>query len=123
MFSFLRLDDLMGEANVSLFRWGLSWLTLSILLVIVITLCVTIFFVYKKRIRPVLICNGVTLVISGVIFLGLVNAFAVVDRSLIGIVLSGVRSAGFTTGVFALVLGVVILILSVVLGVIGKKAV
>ena len=126
------LDTLLGEADMSapVFRWGLSWLTLVLLAVIIIGLSAAIFFIYKKRVRPTLMCDGTALTVSGLFFTVLsvvANWFVAgvvpveMDRLLVDVLLSGLQGIGMTIGAAAAVVGVVMVIASVVMGGVRKN--
>jgi len=126
------LDTLLGEIDMSapVFRWGLSWFALALLALIIIGLSIAIFFIYKKRVRPTLMCDGTVLTVSGLFFTVLsvgANWFVAgvvpveVDRFLVDALLSGLQGIGMTIGAAATVVGVVMVVASVLMGVARKK--
>lgn len=127
-----RLDVLLDGANISVAvpRWGLSWVAIMLLVLVALGFVIVIFFIYKRHIRPALVCSGIAICISGIIFLIFSSTLTAllarvipvaIDAVLIDALLSGFVRAGVTTGLVAIVIGIVLVAVPVGVGVVGKR--
>jgi len=127
-----RLDSLLDNVNlsVSTLRWGLSWPALILLLAVIIGLSEIVFFIFKKKVCPTLVCDGTALTVAGILFTVLIfslNSLVVrfspveLDGRLVDALLSGLRSVGTITGLVASGLGIALIAASVMLNFLQKR--
>ena len=126
-----RLDTLLGRDNVTRLQWALSWVAVAGLAVITLMLFAIIFLILKRQARLLLAYIGAITVAAGVLFLvpmfGL-NALVIgmipteVDERLVIGVLSGMRSIGMTMGLVAAIVGILLAMISMLMGILQKAS-